>query len=202
MTKVIDKIRGCSRRNWKSKNEEGIKSVDLNRNFKYSTLHILEKIWFFIWTPPFSSFSTMWSTWKCSKSVLFLHIFGAQVALCRYFFFNWMSIHWSSCFISKIIILLHLFCASSSNVFLIIMIFSRIEICDAQCEIFFVSSKVLCVYVAVWIIYKLVTLKVTLMATVKTQHAREERWREYTRMMVLQQVDSLQAIVPWLVNNK
>ena len=27
------------------------------------------------------------------------------------------------------------------------------------------------------------------MATVKTQHVREERWREYTRMMVFQQVD-------------
>ena len=31
------------------------------------------------------------------------------------------------------------------------------------------------------------------MAAVKTQHVREERWREYTRMMVLLQEDSLEA---------
>ena len=31
------------------------------------------------------------------------------------------------------------------------------------------------------------------MATVKTQHIREERWREYSRMMVLQQVNRLET---------
>ena len=35
-------------------------------------------------------------------------------------------------------------------------------------------------------------MSLPLMATVKTQMVREERWRETTRMMVLQQQDSLE----------
>ena len=31
------------------------------------------------------------------------------------------------------------------------------------------------------------------MVTVKTQHIREERWGEYTRMMVLQQVNGIKT---------
>ena len=84
MIKVTDQIRCSSQNNKKLENEPGYKSVVLNQNLSNSTLHKIEKIWLFIWTPFLVCF--------LSLSLLSFFFFLFYI-VCSFYFISFLFLH-------------------------------------------------------------------------------------------------------------